>query len=92
MISSIGGSHPVTFEAPVMVSRRGLREPVQFSCDVASSEGPVASALDVAALGYARPRQEIGVVFDDGRDDNVVGTQAQAVGQVVYELRSCCGR
>ena len=60
-----------------------LGGPVQFIRDIAGCEGPVGSALDVAARGYARPRQEIGVVFDDGGDDNVVGTQAKAVGEVV---------
>ena len=54
-----------------------LGGPVQFIRDIAGCEGPVGSALDIAARGYTRPRQEIGVVFDDGGDDNVVGTQAQ---------------
>jgi len=72
MISSIGGSHPVMFEAPVTVSRRGLGTGPVHSRH-RGCEGPVRSALDVAARGYARPRQEIGVMFDNRGDDNVVG-------------------
>ncbi len=54
-----------------------LREPVQFIGYTGSREGPDGPALDIAARGRARPRQEIGVVFDDRGDHDVARTQAR---------------
>ena len=42
--------------------------------DVGGGEGAVLAALDVATPGQPSPRQEVGVVLDDGGDDDVVGS------------------
>jgi len=63
-----------------------LWRPAQLSRDVVNREDPFGPALDVAACGNARPRQEIGVVLDDGSDHDVARAQAQAVGEVVDGL------
>ena len=52
----------------------GLRSPVQFSHDIGCRECSVRTALDESAGGYARPRQKVGVVFDNGGDHDVVET------------------
>ena len=85
-ISSTGGSHPVTLEAPVSAQELGRAPVVEDPHDVVDAEGAVGAALDPAAGGDAGPRQQVGVVLDDGRHDDVVGVERQAVGQVVHRL------
>ena len=47
---------------------------------------PSEAALDVAAPCDACPRQEVGVMLDDGGHDDVVRLQAEPVGEVVDGL------
>ena len=63
----------MTFDAPVIASSRGGAVASSATHDVVDVEGAVAAALDVAAAGDAGPRQQVGVVLDDGGDDDVVG-------------------
>ena len=49
-------------------------------------EGAVGAALDEAAPAQPGPGQQVGVVLDHGGDDDVVGLEAQAVGEVVDRL------
>ena len=53
---------------------------------VVDVEGAVGPALDVAAPGHPTPREEVGVVLDDGGDDHVVRCEAEPVGEVVDGL------
>jgi hypothetical protein len=50
---------------------------------IIDAERPVRSAFDESALAEPGPRQEVGVVLDDGGDDDVVATEAELVGEVV---------
>ncbi len=60
-----------------LVERRG---------HVPQLEHPVAAALDVPAPGDPPPRKEVGVVLDDRRPDDVVGSEAEPVRQVIDGL------
>ena len=86
MIVVDGGIQPVTLDAPVIASSRGRGPSSSAAATASASKVPVGVALDVAAARDARPRQQVGVVLDDGGDDDVVGLEPQPVGEVVDRL------
>ena len=51
------------------------RRVVEGGDDLVDGERPVGAALDEPPAAGARPRQQVGVVLDDGRDDHVVGRE-----------------
>ena len=79
-------------DAPVMVSRRGFGDSSSAASTSPGSERPGRSALDVPAGRYARPRQQVGVVLDDGGHDHVVVSKVAVGRRGDSVLRSCCGR
>ena len=86
-ISSTGGSHPVTLDAPVMASRAGRRPVVEHGDHVVdASKVPSVPHSTQRRVGHPGPGQQVGVVLDHGGGHHVVGSEAQAVGQVVDGL------
>ena len=81
-----GGSQPVTLEAPVRASSRGDGRSVEAGDDVVHAEGAIGAALHVAARGHPAPGQKVGVMFDDGGEDDVVGVEPEPVGELVDGL------
>lgn len=55
----------------------GLRFRVERGDDVFETERAVPSALDKPAATPTRPREQIGVMFDHRRDDDIVGREPQ---------------
>ena len=55
--------------------------------DVGRLEGPAGAALHPAPRRHPRPGEQVGVVLDHRGRHDVVGAQAQSVGQVVDGLR-----
>ena len=78
MISSIGGGQPVTLDAPVMASSLGRGRSVESGGDVVDGERAVGVAFDEPAAAQPGPRQQVGVVLDDGGDHDVVGLRGAA--------------
>ena len=74
------------------VGRRGDRQQggtgpgVELGGHLVGGEGAVGAALDEPARAGPGPRQQVGVVLHDGGDHDVVGGQAEAVGEVVDGL------
>ena len=64
----------------------GPRCRVERGDDVVEPERAVASALHEPAPARTRPRQQVGVMLDDGRDDDVVTRELQAVRELVDRL------
>ena len=64
----------------------GTGRGVEAGHHVVEVEGPVRPALHVAPAGHAPPGQQVGVVLDHRGEHDVVGGQAQAVGEVVERL------
>ena len=85
-MASTGGSQPVTLDAPVMASRRGRGSASRPATTSSTPKVPVAAALDVAPPGHPAPGQQVGVVLDHGGEHDVVGVEAQPVGQLVDGL------
>ena len=81
-----GGIQPVTFDAPVIASRRGARRASSAATTASAVNVPSALALDEAAARRPHPRQQVRVVLDDRRDHHVVGLQRKPVRQVVDRL------
>ena len=77
MIASIGGTQPVTFEAPVTASSRGRGSASSASRTAATSDGAIGVALDEAARRGASPRQQVRVVLDHGREHDVARSQRE---------------
>ena len=66
--------------------QRRPRAVVEHPHDVVDAERAFGTALDPPARRRTGPGQQVGVVLDDGRDDDVGGTEAEPVGQVVDRL------
>jgi hypothetical protein len=84
MIASIGGTQPVTFEAPVTASSRGLGSASSASRTAASSKVP--SASHSTKRRDPAPWQQVRVVLDHGRQDHVARRQREPVGEMVDRL------
>ena len=75
----VDGGHPAGD-----VGRTGDGQQLRMWCDVegrrdvVDGEGAVGRALDEPAAGHARPRQQVGVMLDDGRDDDIVRARGGA--------------
>ena len=77
MISSIGGSQPVTFDAPVIASSRGAGRGVERLLDRRrAGTCRRGSHSTKRRRRDARPRQQVGVVLDDGGHDDVAAAAA----------------
>jgi hypothetical protein len=59
---------------------------VKLCSDVIYFEGAVCRTLDKAARGRSRPGQQIGMVFDDRRYDNIRSLEAKTIGKMVQRL------
>ena len=67
-------------------SSAGRAPVVEHRGDVVDAERAVRAALDPAPRRHPCPGQQVGVVLDDGRGDHVVGSQPEAVGEMVDGL------
>ena len=54
--------------------------------DVLDGEGAIRIAFDEPAAGHTCPRQQVGVMLDDGGDDDIVLAEREPVGEVVDGL------
>ena len=66
-----------------MASSFGRGGRVEGGDDLVDGERAVGRAFDKPATSDTGPGQQVGVMFDDGGDDDVVGVEAKAVGEVV---------
>ena len=85
-ISSTGGSHPVTLEAPVSASRAGGRPSSSTRTTSSVSKVPSVPHSTQRRVADPRPGEQVGVVLDHGGGHHVVGTEPEPVGQVVDGL------
>ena len=86
MISSSGGSQPVTLEAPVTASSGGRGPSSRAAVTSSTSKVPSTRHSTKRRRHRPGPRQQVGVVLDHGRHDHVVGREPEPVGQVVDGL------
>ena len=63
-----------------------MRCDVEGRRDVLDGEGAIGLAFDEPAAGHACPRQQVGVMLDDGGDDDIVRAEGESVGEVVDGL------
>ncbi len=68
--------------------QQGRRSPItiESGADVIDGEGSLGRALDVSPGGYPTPREQVGVVLDNGGHHDVGRVELQTVGQMIDGL------